>query len=36
MRAEIDSEVGIRGVDSGNPSELWWVIADFDDPEGRH
>ena len=36
MSGEIGSEVGIRGVDSGNPSELWWVIADFDDPEGRH
>ena len=36
MTAEIDSEVGIRGVDSGHPSESWWAIADFDDPEGRH
>jgi hypothetical protein len=36
MSGEIGSEVGIRGVDSGNPSELWWLIADFDDPEGRH
>lgn len=36
MRAEIDSEVGIRGVDSGQPSEAWWAIADFDRPEGRH
>jgi hypothetical protein len=36
MSAEIGSEVGIRGVDSGHPSEVWWAIADFDDPEGRH
>jgi hypothetical protein len=36
MSEEIGSEVGIRDVGSGNPSEVWWVIADFDDPEGRH
>ena len=24
------------GDNSGNPSDVWWVIADFDDPEGRH
>jgi hypothetical protein len=36
MSGEIGSEVGIRGVDSGHPSEAWWAIADFDDPEGRH
>jgi hypothetical protein len=28
--AEIGSEVGIRGVDNGHPSEGWWAIADFD------
>lgn len=36
MSGEIGSEVGIGGVDSGRPPEVWWVIADFDDPEGRH
>ena len=35
MSAEIGSEVGVRTVDSGHPSEAWWAIADFDDPEGR-
>ena len=35
MSGEIGSEVGIRGVDSGHPSELWWVIADFDDTDAR-
>ncbi len=36
MNGEIGSEVGIRDADSGHPSEFWWVIADFDDPEARH
>lgn len=36
MNGEIGSEVGIRDADSGHPSELWWLIADLDDPEGRH
>jgi hypothetical protein len=35
MSAEIGSEVGIRGADSGLPSDGWWAIADFDRPEGR-